>query len=307
MRTARDTLMSNASSSTAIVYALLANLGIAVAKTVAAVITKSGAMLAEAIHSFADCANQLLLFLGLRQSKKAPTAEHPMGYGRETYFWAFIVAILLFSIGGMFSIYEGIHKIQHPEHIKNAAFAIGVLVLAIVLESFSLAGAVRVIKQRKEPLWKFFVTSRESELIVVLAEDVAALVGLIFALLAVIATVITDNPLFDALGSLFIGIVLVCVAVTVGYEVKQLLIGKSAEPKEQDEILKFINNRKEVDKVYNMITQHYGPDIMVAVKVKMKEEKDVRKIVLQTNQIERDLKAQFPKVKFSFFEIDNKK
>ena len=300
--------MSGHSSIKAIIYALLANFGIALGKTGAAIITSSGSMLAEAIHSYADCTNQGLLFLGLRKAKKKPTQDHPLGFGKEIYFWSFIVAILLFSIGGMFSIYEGIHKIQHPEPISRASIAIGVLVIAVVLESFSLYGAIKVIRSKvgKLSLWKFFKTSRESELIVVLAEDIAALLGLVFALLAVIATVITKNPVYDAIGSLFIGIILIIVAVAVGYIVKSLLIGRSAEEKDRDKIELFIKSRPQVSKLFNLITQHYGQDLMVAAKVKMKEKKNAKKVINDVNVLEKALKKKFPIVKFSFFEVDDK-
>ncbi|HNX67159.1 MAG TPA: cation transporter, partial [Bacteroidales bacterium] len=193
-----------------ILFALLANLGIAITKTAAAIITGSGAMLAESIHSYADCGNQGLLFLGLRKSKKRPDAEHPLGYGKEIYFWSFIVAIILFSMGGMFSVYEGIHKIGAHEGIRSPIIAIVVLVISLILEGSSLYGCLAQIKKVRHnmPLWKWVKQSRQSELLVVLGEDTAALLGLSFAIASVLLSMITGNPLFDALGSIGIGALL---------------------------------------------------------------------------------------------------
>lgn len=197
-----------------IFFALLANLGIAITKTVAAVLTGSGAMLAESIHSYADCSNQGLLFWGLKAAKKKPDTVHPLGYGKEIYFWSFIVALILFSMGGLFSIYEGIHKINLHEGLKNPIIAVIVLSMSMILEAASLYGCLSQINKLRhdETLWKWYKNSRRSELIVVLGEDIAALLGLSFALISVVLSIITGNPVFDAIGSIGIGVLLIIIS-----------------------------------------------------------------------------------------------
>jgi len=249
-----------------ILFALLANLGIAITKTAAAIITGSGAMLAESIHSYADCGNQGLLFLGLRKSKKRPDAEHPLGYGKEIYFWSFIVAIILFSMGGMFSVYEGIHKIGAHEGIRSPIIAIVVLVISLILEGSSLYGCLVQIKKVRHnmPLWKWVKQSRQSELLVVLGEDTAALLGLSFAIASVLLSMITGNPLFDAIGSIGIGVLLIMVSAFIGIKVKGLLIGQSPESEVHQDILQFLQGRAEIEKIFNLITMQLGPGIMVS-------------------------------------------
>ncbi|MCJ7819628.1 MAG: cation diffusion facilitator family transporter, partial [Bacteroidales bacterium] len=208
--------MSQQNASTkSILFALLANLGIAITKTVAAVITGSGAMLAESIHSYADCGNQGLLFWGLKATKKRPDQEHPLGYGKEIFFWSFIVALILFSMGGLFSIYEGIHKLRAHEGLNNPLIAIVVLAVSMVLEAASLYGCLVQIKKVKhhETLWSWYKNSRQSELVIVLSEDTAALLGLSFALLAIVLAMVTGNPIFDAIGSIGIGVLLIIISI----------------------------------------------------------------------------------------------
>jgi len=196
-----------------ILFALLANLGIAITKTAAAILTGSGAMLAESIHSYADCGNQGLLFWGLKASGKKPDQKHPLGYGKEIYFWSFVVALVLFSMGGLFSIYEGIHKVSLHEGLKNPVIAIVVLSVSMVFEAASLYGCVVQINKLRhdESLWSWLKNSRQSELIVVFGEDTAALLGLSFALIAIIVSLVTGNPVYDAIGSIGIGALLVAV------------------------------------------------------------------------------------------------
>lgn len=197
-----------------ILFALLANFGIAVTKTFAAIITGSGAMLAESIHSFADCGNQGLLFLGLKTSKRKPDSEHPLGYGKEIYFWSFIVALILFSMGGLFSVYEGIHKLSSHEGLRSPLIAIVVLSVSIILEAASLYGCITQINKLRKGvnLWNWVKNSRQSELVVVLGEDIAALLGLVFALIAVVFSMITGNPVYDAIGSIGIGVLLIIIS-----------------------------------------------------------------------------------------------
>lgn len=299
--------MSNEASSTrAILYALMANFGIALTKGAAAIYTRSGSMLAETVHSFADCANQLLLLLGMRQAKREPTEEHPMGFGMSTYFWSFIVALLLFSVGGMFSIYEGLHKLKEPQALTSPWIAVIVLAVAVVLESFSLYGAIREIRKISgdRSLWRFFRESRNSELIVILGEDLAALFGLVLALVAVLLTIATGNPLFDAMGSIAVGILLIVVAVLLGAEVHALLIGQSADPAERRRLQDFLQHRPEIAQVYRVISLHLGADLMVSVKAKMREQQSVEKLLADINRVEQELKAAFPGARWIFFEPD---
>lgn len=292
-----------------IVFALLANLGIAITKTVAAVLTGSGAMLAESIHSFADCGNQGLLFLGLKTSRKKPDAEHPLGYGKEIYFWSFIVALVLFSMGGLFSIYEGIHKISSHEGLNNPIIAIVVLLVSMVLEAASLFGCITQINKLRNDasLWTWVKNSRQSELIIVLGEDVAALLGLSFALISVILAIISGNPVYDAIGSIGIGVLLIIVSIFLALKVKGLLIGQSADSNTRKEIRKFLEARPEINKILNLITIQLGPKIMVAVKAKMAKAESVDQLIDNINACEVELKKSNSSIKWVFFEPDIKK
>ncbi len=290
-----------------ILFALLANLGIAITKTVAAVITGSGAMLAESIHSFADCGNQGLLFLGLKAAKKAPDAKHPLGHGKEIYFWSFMVAIILFSMGGLFSIYEGIHKMSSHEGLKSPFIAIAVLSVSIILEGASLIGCLKQInKIRHEKLWSWIKNSRKSELIVVLGEDTAALLGLTFALLSVVLSIITNNPVYDSLGSIFIGVLLILVSVFIAYKVKSLLIGQSTDNETDVKIRSLLINRPEIDEIFSLITLQLGADIMVSVKAGMAKTETTDQLIENINNCESLLKKEIPEIKWIFFEPDNK-
>ena len=289
-------------------YALGANGGIAIAKGAAAWHTGSGAMLAEAVHSFADCANQILLLVGLRRAKRPCNEDHPLGYGKAIYFWSFIVAVMLFSMGGIFSIYEGIHKILHPEMPESPWIAVAVLVVSIGLEMGSLKGALVEVRkvQGNRSFLSWFKTSRQSELIVVTGEDIAALFGLFFALTAVLATIITANPLFDAIGTVSIGVVLILIAVAVGIEVKSLLIGESADPDTVAALREFLSKRPEVGEIFSLITLQLGTELMVSAKVKMKEMGSALQMIEDINRVESDLKSSFPQVRWIFFEPDVK-
>lgn len=289
-----------------IIFALSANLGIAITKTIAAVMTGSGAMLAESIHSFADCGNQGLLFLGLKAAKKKPDEEHPLGYGKSTYFWSFIVALMLFSMGGLFSIYEGIHKLNSTEEINNPLIAIVVLSVSMILEGASLWGCITQINKLRhgESLWQWLKNSRQSELVVVFGEDVAALLGLFFALVSVVLSYLTGNPVFDSIGSIGIGVLLVVVSFFVAVKVKSLLIGQSADEKVRTDIKLFLESRPEVEEVLNLITLQLGPQIMVAVKAKMREVESANILIDEINTCEKELRNTFTTVKWVFFEPD---
>ena len=280
-------------------YALGAKAGIVLAKGVAAWHTGSGAMLAEAIHSVADCANQILLLVGLRRSQRPCNEDHPLGYGKAIYFWSFIVALILFSMGGIFSIYEGIHKIRYPEMPHSPWIAVAVLVASFGLELVSLKGALVEVRkvQGNRSFLNWFRTSRQSELIVVTGEDIAALFGLALALAAVLGTIITANPLFDAVGTFAIGAVLILVAAAVGIEVKSLLIGESADPETVAALQEFLLKQHEVGEVYSLITLQLGTDLMVSAKVKMNEMGTAFKMIEDINSVESALRARFPQVR----------
>jgi cation diffusion facilitator family transporter len=290
----------------AILLALGANFAIFVTKLFAAVITGSGAMMAEAVHSLADCGNQGLLLLGIRQARRPPSDEFPLGWGRALYFWSFLVAILLFSVGGMFSIYEGVHKLTHPEPLKWPWLALGVLVFGIVAESFSMRGCMQEVNKARsdQNLWTWFRETRSSELLVIFGEDLAALIGLCLATLAIGLTMLTGNLMFDAAGTIAIGILLIVVAVLVAIEVKALLIGQGMEPRRRDELMAFLKNRPEVAEVLNLITLQMGPDVMVAVKARMVPVTSDRKLIDAINVVEAAMKAEFGDVRWSFFEPD---
>lgn len=303
-------MSGNANSLRAILLALGANFAIFASKLVAALLSGSGSMAAEAVHSLADCGNQCLLLLGMRQAKRAPTPEHPLGEGNALYFWSFLVAMLLFSVGGMVSIYEGMHKLAHPEPLRWAWIAIGMLVFGIIAESFSLHGCLREVNKARGamPLWRWFRVSRSSELLVIFGEDMAALLGLSFALIAVLATIFTGNPIYDACGSLAIGALLVVIAVMLAVEVKALLIGSSADPAVRGEIRAFLDAHADIAQVYNLITLQLGPDIMVAIKVRMRvsaDGGDAYALIEAINRVEVEMRAKFPQVRWSFFEPDN--
>lgn len=302
--------MSHQNSSVkSILFALLANLGIAITKTVAAVITGSGAMLAESIHSFADCGNQGLLFLGLNASKKEPTPDHPLGFGKAIFFWSFIVALILFSMGGLFSIYEGIHKLSSHEGLTSPFIAIGVLALSILLESASLWGCITQINKVKhgQSLWNWFKNSRQSELVVVLGEDIAALLGLVFAMASVILSMVTGNPIYDAVGSIGIGALLVVISIFLAVKIKGLLIGQSVDPKVHAEITTFLETRPEINSVLNLITLQLGAQIMVAVKAKMAPTGNIDQLIANINRCEAALRKQNPAIQWIFFEPDVEK
>ena len=298
--------MAGADSGRAVVYALAANGAIAVTKYAAAVITGSSSMLAEAVHSTADCGNQLLLLLGMRRARKAPTPEHPLGYGKETYFWSFIVALMLFSVGGMFSIYEGWHKLSAPEPIAHPFVAIAVLAFGVVAESFSMWGALREVRKVRgsRSLWQWFRASRNAELVVIFGEDLAALVGLALALAAVLAAWLTGNALFDALGSIAIGVLLVVIAFLLAVEVKALLVGQGVEPEVRREMEAFLAAEPSIERVIDLLTLHMGADVMVAVKAKMRPQGNLDALVDEINRIEAAFKQRFPEVRWVFFEPD---
>lgn len=299
--------MSHASGSLkSIFFALGANAAIACAKLGAAVFTGSNSMLAEAIHSFADCGNQGLLLWGLRRAQRPPSPEHPLGFGKAIYFWSFIVALILFSMGGLFSIYEGYHKLHQAEPLTLPWLAVGILLFSVIMETVSLLACLQEVNRERGSLglWPWFRQTRQSALIVVLGEDIAALAGLLFALIAIGLTILTGNPVFDAAGSIAIGLLLVGVAIGVGAEIKSLLIGESVEPKVRDALRDFLEARPEVERVFNLLTLQMGDDIMLAVKAELRDKSSVNGLIDDINRCEKALRAAFPRVRWLFFEPD---
>ena len=299
-------MAGKADSLKTILYALCANFALAVAKFVAAFLTQSGAMLAEAIHSLADCGNQVLLLVGMKRAKKPPSPDYPLGYGKAIYFWSFLVALILFSVGGMFSVWEGWHKLSHPTPLSYPWIAVGVLAFGIIVEAISMAACVREVNKARgsDSLWTWFRTSRQSELVVIFGEDLAALLGLVFALVAVVLTMITGNPLFDAIGTLGIGALLIVVAIFIAVEVKGMLIGESVDPRTKMAIHEFLAQRPEVETVLNLITLQLGSDVMIASKLRMHRTSDGARMLSDLNSVEAALKKQFPEIRWSFCEPD---
>jgi cation diffusion facilitator family transporter len=288
-----------------IFYALGANLAIAVAKTGAAIATGSSAMLAEAIHSYADSGNQGLLLWGMKQAKRPPSPDYPLGWGKAVFFWSFIVALVLFSLGGLFSVYEGWHKLAHPEDLRYPWVAVGILVFGLIAEAVSLRACLQEVNKVRggKTLWQWFRESRQSELVVILGEDLAALLGLVLALMAVLITIATGNPMWDALGSMAIGGVLILVAAGIGYEIKGLLIGQSADPETVARLREFLEKQEHVDTVLRILTLQLGTSLMVALKVKMNSA-SAAEMVAAINRAERALRAEFPEIQWLFFEPD---
>ncbi|MCW3493517.1 cation diffusion facilitator family transporter [Microbacterium sp. SSM24] len=300
--------MSASGGGKAILAAFLANMGIALAKFIAWFLSGSASMLAEAIHSVADSGNQLLLMLGGRKAKKRADREHPFGYGRERYVYAFVVSIILFSVGGLFSIYEGIEKLTHPHELTNYWIPIAVLLIAIVLESFSLRTAVKEsnhVRGRGQSWVSFVRHAKAPELPVVLLEDIAALVGLVFALFGVGMTWLTHNPLFDAIGTLMIGTLLILVAIALGIETKSLLVGEGATDADHDSIVTAITTGHEIEKLIHMKTLYLGPDeLLVAAKLGFASDRPLADVAADIDRIETRVREAVPAARVIYLEPD---
>jgi len=262
-------------------------------------------MLAEAVHSYADSGNQVLLLWGMKKAKRPPSPEYPLGWGKALFFWSFIVALVLFSLGGLFSLYEGWHKLAQPEPLKYAWVAVGILVFGLVAESISMRACLQEVNKVRgqKTVWRWFRTSRQSELVVILGEDFAALLGLALALIAVLLTILTGNPRWDGLGSIWIGVVLILVAAGIGAEIKGLLIGQSAEPETQARLCEFLLKQEGVERVYRLLTLQLGTALMVSVKAKMRPT-SARELVAAINRAEAATRAEFPEIQWLFFEPD---
>ena len=297
-----------AGSTGQILTSLVVNLVIATSKGVAAVITGSGALLAETIHSFGDCANQLLLLLGVKQAARPPSPKYPLGQGRALYFWSFIVALLLFSGGGVFSIYEGLHKIRHPEPVGDITAGLVVLGLALALEGWATLGNLKEMKARRgtKPLLRYLRDTKDSDLVVVFGENAAAVLGLLLALAAVILARQTGDGRWDGAGSLAVGVVLVGVAIFLAREIMSLLVGEAADPEIEATARTLADEDPNIDAVLRLLTVQQGPgEVVVAMKVKMKAGLTTGGSLCDAlNAYEVKLQAARPEVKWSFIEPD---
>ena len=299
-------MSQSGSPAKAILYAFLANFGIAVSKLAVALHTGSGSLMAEAIHSFADTCNQVLLFVGLKGSEKPADEEHPLGYGKLTYFWSFVVALILFSLGGVYSIYEGWHKYNNPEPVTGIWIGLSVLGGAIILEGLSFYGAYLEAKKMagEQPFTSWLKTTRNAEIVVVLGEDFAAMLGLIFAFFALSLVMVTGEPLYDAFGSMVIGVLLIIVAVGLVVRLQGLLVGRSAEPALRQLAESVIAEKQGVARLFNMVTLHMGPKVLLAAKIQLDANLTVDEAAHLINAIEDELKANRPEIGWCYIEID---
>jgi cation diffusion facilitator family transporter len=292
----------------AVVAALLANLGIAAIKFVAFAVTKSSSMLSESIHSLADTGNQALLLIGRVRARRPADARHPFGYGSLRYFYAFVVAFVLFSLGGVFSIYEGVDKLRHPHELESAVWAIGVLIGSMVLESLSFRTGIREaneVRPAGESWWQFIRHTKSPELPVILLEDAAALVGLMMALLGVVLADLTGNGRWDGVGSLGIGILLVGVAIVLVIEMGSLLVGEAARPEVVERIRGTIEGFATVQRCIHLRTEHLGPDeIVVAAKVEFDPDLTVAQLATTIDALEAEIRRMEPRATLIFVEPD---
>ena len=302
-----DADMSTSGGTRAIVAALLANTGIAVTKFVAFLISGSSSMLAESVHSLADSGNQGLLLLGGKQAKKAASPSHPFGYGRERYVYAFVVAIVLFSVGGVFSIYEGVHKLEHPEPIRMAWVPITVLVIAIALESFSLRTALHESEKDRTGMsvLQFVRRAKAPELPVVLLEDIAALVGLVLAMFGVVTSVITGDGIWDGVGTVAIGVLLIVVAVILGVETKSLLVGEGASDVDNEKIREAAERGDDIERIIHMKTLYLGPDeLLVGMKVAVRGTDTAAAVARSIDAVEARVREAVPTARVLYIEPD---
>ena len=291
----------------AVLAALGANLGIAVTKFIAFLITGSASMMAESVHSLADSANQVLLLVGRRRSRRAGTEQHPFGFGLESYFYAFVVAVVLFTVGALFSVYEGVHRIAHPEKVTDPVVALAVLAVAIVLESLSLrtALAAAASELRSRGLRRFIQQAKAPELPTVLLEDMAALTGLVVALIGVTMATITGNGRWDGAGSLAIGVVLGLVAVILAIEMKSLLIGEAATADTERAVVTALEDSPELEQVIHLRTLHLGPDsLLIAAKVAVRPQASGSAIARAIDTAEQRVRAAVPIAQVIYLEPD---
>jgi cation diffusion facilitator family transporter len=292
----------------AILAAFLANLGIAISKFVGFLVTGAASMLAESIHSLADTGNQGLLFLGGSRARRQATETHPFGYGRERFFWAFVVSVVLFSLGSLFALFEGEEKLRHPHELESVEWAVGILSVAIVLELMSFRTAIREARHVRRPdqsWWAFIRGSKAPELPVVLLEDLGALVGLCFALAGVGLAELTGNSRWDAVGSLAIGVLLGVIAIILATEMKSLLLGEAASPEQLSTIERAVTSSPSVRRLIHMRTEHVGPDqILVAAKLELDPALSFADVVDAVNRTEAAVRAAVPAARYVYLEPD---
>lgn len=290
-----------------VVQALAVNVALTIAKGIAAVYTGSGALLAETIHTGADCGNQLLLLLGIRRAKRAPDASHPLGYGRTLYFWSFMVALLLFTAGGVFSVYEGIHKILVPEPVERVWLGLSILGFSLVLEGASTLSNIRELNKRRKdtPFFRYLRDTKDSDLIVVFGENAAASIGLVFAVAALLAAHYTGDGRYDALGSMAIGLVLIGVAIFLAIEVQSLLVGESADPEIEAAAREIVAAHPSIDKLINIITVQQGQgEVLVALKIGVSPSLTSNGVCDVINAFEASFRERRPEVRWLFVEPD---
>lgn len=302
--------MSSHSSIKVVLYALLANLGIALTKFAGAYFTKSTSLLAEAIHSVADCANQVFLLIGGKRAQKPPDEKHPLGYGRESFFWSFLVAILLFSMGGLFAIYEGAHKLHAADSELNRPYiGVAILLVSILLEGGSFFACLKEVRLQNPgmPLWKWFRTSSASDLVVIFMEDLAALLGLTIAFLFLGIALLTGDAVWDAIGSIFIGALLISVSALLAVEVKSLLIGEAPSVKYQDTIQNLFGQIDPQMKILRFVSLVTGNnEVLVSLKVTPGSQHLSADLVKSINEVEVLVKKKFPEIKWLFVEPDTR-
>jgi cation diffusion facilitator family transporter len=290
-----------------IIQSLLVNLVIASLKGFAAFMTASGAMLAETIHSFSDCANQALLLLGVKQSRRPATKTHPLGYGRAVYFWSFMVAMLLFTVGGMFSIYEGLHKLHNPEAVEHVEWGVGILIVSLLLEGYAAFSNVVELNKRRgvTGFFTYLKSTKDSDLIVIFGENSAAVLGLIIALIALLTAYFTKDGRYDAMGSLAIGVVLIAVAIFLTIKVKSLLIGESADVVINNLVQTEADKHPEILDLINCITIQQGPgEVLMCIKIKCRNDITALALSKVINDFEREIRTKAPEVKWIYIEPD---
>jgi cation diffusion facilitator family transporter len=290
-----------------IIQSLIVNLIIASFKGVAAFVTHSGAMLAETIHSFSDCANQGLLLLGVKQAQRPADAKHPLGYGRSVYFWSFMVALLLFSVGGLFSVYEGLHKYAHPEPVEHVMWGIAILVFSVILEGYATYSNVVEMNQRKgdKTFFQYLNQTKDSDLVVIFGENAAAVLGLLLALIFMLLAYFTEDGRFDAIGSVLIGVVLIGVAVFLSTKIQSLLIGESADPIIEQIAREIAIDHPNICELVNCITMQQGPgEVLACVKIKCEPHLSALSVSQLINEFEEALRAKCPEVKWLYVEPD---
>ncbi len=299
---------NNHGSTKVIVTALIANLGISGAKFIGAIISGSASLLAEAIHSLVDSTNQVLLLIGSKKAVKPPDDVHPLGYGREAFFWSFIVAILLFSLGGLFAIYEGTHKLSEQSTIGTPALGLSILLFSVILEGYSFWACYKEVKIQKKSmsLWQWFKNTKSTELLVIFTEDLAALLGLLIATICLTLAWITGNPQWDAIGSLLVGIILVIVAILLAIEIKSFIIGESPSHEIRDYVYQEVPKIFSDGRVLRWIAVQTGSnEIMLSYKIHPGNiSQSLQSGIERVNELEKKTKLQFPMVKWQFVELD---